>query len=77
MGLDLWLREDVQRILASVLETQRNAALAMPALDTEAAFAYQRGFVDALKAVAVGFGIASPTTEKLVTRRGMNDGKWR
>ena len=61
MGLDMWFREDVQRILASVLETQRNAARAMPALDTEHAAAYQRGFFDALKAVAVGFGIAPPS----------------
>lgn len=64
MGLDMWFREDCQRILASVLETQRNAARALPALDAEAAIAYHRGFVDALKAVAVGFGIAPPTTNK-------------
>ena len=76
MGLDMWFREDCQRILASVLETQRNAARAMPALDTEQAAAYQRGFFDALRAVAVGFGIAPPTTEKLVTRRGP-DNEWR
>ncbi len=64
------------RILASTLEVQRNAASAMPALDAEAAGAYQRGFFDALLAVAVAFGIAPPTTEKLVTRRGV-DGEWR
>jgi len=63
MGLDMWFREDVTRILASALEVQRNAASAMPALDAEAAVAYQRGFADALRAVAVGFGIRPPTAE--------------
>ena len=61
MGLDMWFREDVTRILASTLEVQRNAARAMPALDGEFAAAYQRGFFDALRAVAVGFGLAPPT----------------
>lgn len=57
MGLDMWFREDVRRILASTLEVQRNSSLALAPLDAEAAFAYQRGFVDALMAVAVAFGI--------------------
>lgn len=61
MGLDMWFREDCQRILASVLEVQRNSARSVPALDTENAAAYQRGFFDALRAVAVGFGIAPPS----------------
>ncbi len=59
MGLDMWFRDDVQRILASVLEVQRNSARITP-LDTEYATAYQRGFVDALQAVAVGFGLTLP-----------------
>ena len=76
MGLDMWFREDVTRVLASTLEVQRNAARAMPALDADQAAAYQRGFFDALLAVAVAFGIRAPTTEKLVTRRGP-DNEWR
>lgn len=62
MGLDMWFREDCQRILASVLEVQRNSAQSVAALDTEYAVAYQRGFVDALCAVAVAFGIRAPTS---------------
>ena len=73
MSLDMWFRDEVTRILASVLEAQRNNAIAITPLDAEYATAYQRGFCDALKAVAVGFGIAPPTTERLVTRRGVND----
>jgi len=61
MGLDMWFREDVQRILASTLEVQRNSARSVAALDTEYAVAYQRGFVDALMAVAVAFGIRLPS----------------
>ena len=60
MGLDVWFREDVTRILASVWETQRRGAAAVTPLDVEYAAAYQRGFVDAIRAVAVGFGIAPP-----------------
>ena len=58
MGLDMWFQEDVTRILASVLESHRSALNAAPALDTEHAAAYHRGFADAVRAVAVGFGIA-------------------
>jgi len=61
VGLDMWFREDCQRILASVLEVQRNSARSVTPLDVEAATAYQRGFVDALMAVAVAFGIRPPT----------------
>ncbi len=61
MGLDMWFRDDVTRILATVLETQRSSARAMPAMDAEAAGIYQRGFFDALVAVGVGFGVAKPT----------------
>jgi len=62
MGLDMWFREDVTRTLASVLEVQRNTARSVTALDGEFAEAYQRGFVDALCAVAVAFGIRAPTS---------------
>lgn len=62
MGLDMWFREDVTRTLASVLEVQRNSARALAPLDSEAAAAYQRGFVDALMAVAVAFGVRPPSS---------------
>jgi len=35
MGLDMWFREDVTRILASALEVQRNSARSVTALDDE------------------------------------------
>jgi hypothetical protein len=60
MGLDLWFREDVARILASTHETMRASQRAMAPLDPELAATYRQGFADALRAVAVAFGVASP-----------------
>ena len=65
MGLDVWFRDDVARILASTQETLAQAHGAVPPLDPERAGAYQQGFVDALKSVAVAFGLDVPRrTEK-------------
>jgi hypothetical protein len=64
MGLDLWFREDVVRILAATHETMRASTGAQPALDSELADAYQRGFVDALRAVGIAFGVAAPAASR-------------
>lgn len=61
MGLDLWFREDVARILASSHETMRGLVSAVSSLDPEVSDAYQQGFMDALRAVAVAFGVAAPS----------------
>ncbi|MBN1814554.1 MAG: hypothetical protein JXA14_22130 [Anaerolineae bacterium] len=63
MGLDVWFREDVTRILASTHETMAASMQATAPLDAEMAEAYQRGFVDALRAVAIAFGAAKPMGE--------------
>ena len=62
MGLDLWFREDVVRILASTQETMRNSIAASPPLDTMVADSYRDGFDDALRSVAVAFGICAPSS---------------
>jgi hypothetical protein len=65
MGLDLWFREDVVRILAATHETMKVSTGALQRLGgagaggSEMAGAYQQGFVDALRAVAIGFGLAA------------------
>jgi hypothetical protein len=58
MGLDLWFRDDVARILASAHETMQastqmhqGAGDGSPGAD-EALRLYQRGFTDALRALA-------------------------
>ena len=57
MGLDLWFREDVARVLASTQEAMRNSLGAVAPADLKTAGAYQQGFVDAIRAVAFAFGI--------------------
>jgi hypothetical protein len=57
MALDLWFREDVARILASTQEAMQNSLGALAPLDPEAADLYQRGFADAVRALAIAFGV--------------------
>jgi len=57
MGLDMWFREDVARILASTEEAMNRSLGAVSPLDSEGAGAYRQGFSDALQAVAVAFGV--------------------
>ena len=60
MGLDLWFREDVARILASTQETMRATMSGAQVLDSDHAEAYRRGFADAILAMAVAFGVTVP-----------------
>ena len=67
MPLDLWFRDDISRILAATHETFRASAAfrcdSAPAPDPLAAgatLAYQQGFSDALRALALAFGVGSP-----------------
>lgn len=62
MGLDIFFREDIMRILASTQETMR-ASQARGGVNED----YQQGFTDALRAVAVAFGVVPPTQQ--VSRR--------
>ncbi len=57
MGLDLWFREDVMRILASAHETMRRSTVATSPPGSALTNAYRQGFVDALRAVGVAFGV--------------------
>ena len=60
MGLDLWFREDVARILASTRETMLATMSGAQVLDSDHAEAYKQGFADAILAMAVAFGVAVP-----------------
>jgi len=58
MALDVYFREDVQNILwATLAASEGSAALTERNALTEA---YRRGFEDALRAVALGFGLGGP-----------------
>lgn len=60
MGLDMWFREDVARLLASTREAMTRSLGAVSPLDAEAADAYRQGFDDALETLAVAFGVRPP-----------------
>ncbi len=67
MGLDLWFRQDVARILAATWQTMRATSEGTrlgpgAASNDGAARAYQQGFEDALRAVGVAFGLAEGTS---------------
>lgn len=55
----MWFREDVARILASAHDTMMSSLAAVASADAEMAQAYRRGFVDALRAVAIAFGLGA------------------
>lgn len=53
----MWFREDVMRILASTHETMQ-ASLRASAGGGQGAEAYEQGFADALRVVALAFGLS-------------------
>ena len=57
MGLDLWFREDIARILTSTQAAMENSLGAVSPLDSQGAEAYQEGFNHALRAVGMAFGL--------------------
>jgi hypothetical protein len=64
MGLDLWFREDVMRILASTYEMMR-ASLSVAAPEGMGrSAAYEQGFTDALRTVVLAFGLAFLNAER-------------
>lgn len=74
MALSVWFHDDVRRILAATHETMRTAMAAAPPLDPEAAAAYQQGFGDAVRAMAIAFGVrpgsgASPSDWRALVSR--------
>ncbi len=70
MGLDFWFREDCARILAATQETMAVTMNATPALDPVQAKAYRQGFSDAIRSVAIAFGVAAPASAGGHGRRG-------
>jgi hypothetical protein len=66
MALDLWFREDVTRILASAHETMRASTGPWSSVSPKLAATYQQGFVDALRAVGIAFGVAAPGSPRQV-----------
>lgn len=65
MGLDLWFREDVSRILASAYEAMQASTEAVDPQYPEVATIYRQGFVDALRTMAVAFGVSAPSSAEM------------
>ncbi len=87
MGLDLWFRQDVARILAATWETMQATAEGtwrgtVTAAEDQIARAYERGFEDALRAVGVAFGLSAGESgarrsSEIRSRRPTAEGEWR
>jgi hypothetical protein len=60
MALDLWFREDVTRILASTYDAMQSSTRAASYESSKESDLYRQGFSDALRAVAVAFGVFTP-----------------
>lgn len=61
MGLDLWFQPDVIRLLNAVHETMASTASAV-GRQSELQAAYRQGFTDALRALALAFGVSAPSS---------------
>lgn len=66
MGLDLWFRDDVRRMIASKAQTAGRLA----------AGEYQRGYLDALSDLAVAFGLSDVGQPAPRLERGPVDVRW-
>jgi len=64
MGLDLWFREDVARILAATHEAMRAVTDATASPGDDESAAYRQGFTDALRSVGIAFGVCLPAPTK-------------
>ena len=59
-GSDVWLKEDLESILRSLLMTNETAAAVMAAPDDSRSVAYRAGFGAAIMAVATALDIQFP-----------------
>lgn len=66
MALDLWFRRDMACILASSHETMQASTAGWSHASPRLATAYQQSFDDALRAVGIAFGVATPAAPRPV-----------
>lgn len=64
MSLDVWFKDDIRNTLLALNETSHDTHAQVVALCGESASArsYRSGYGDALRAVAIAFGVAIPRT---------------
>lgn len=63
MSLDVWFQQDIKHTLLAINQTSLDTTVRLASLagDTPELQAYRSGYNDALRAVAIAFGIATPT----------------
>jgi hypothetical protein len=79
MSLDVWFQQDIKHTLLAINQTSLDTTTRLASLagDTPELQAYRAGYNDALRAVAIAFGIAhpAPTPQALpIERRTANYG---
>lgn len=62
MALDLWFREDVKRIIASTYDTMQSSTAISSSQNSGETDVYRQGFTDALRVIAIAFGLGSPSS---------------
>ena len=64
MSLDVWFQRDIKHTLLALNQTSLDTVARIAALsaDRHEAQIYRAGYGDALRAVAIAFGIATPAT---------------
>lgn len=65
MGLDLWFKEDVARIIGAAYTALRMSSSSVAPEDVRHADAYRQGWEDALRTVAAGFGVELDESRKV------------
>ena len=65
MSLDVWFQQDIKHTLLAINQTSLDTTVRLATLagDTPELQAYRSGYNDALRAVAIAFGIAKPTAQ--------------
>lgn len=64
MSLDVWFQSDIKNTLLAINQTSLDTTVRLATLagDTAELQAYRAGYNDALRAIAIAFGIARPAT---------------
>ncbi|MBI5879450.1 MAG: hypothetical protein HZB53_17515 [Chloroflexi bacterium] len=60
MSLDVWFRDDIRRVLLALEDASRSAQVHTAVASDAPLDSYRAGYTDAIRAVAVAFGIAEP-----------------
>jgi len=79
MSLDVWFKDDIRNTLLALSETSQDTHAQIVALvgESQTAQSYRSGYGDALRAVAIAFGITAPraSEERQATMPRLESGR--